>query len=76
MAFKDTGKLKSILRNPDSLNRIYWLGNRGFSFGSRGKIRRKDLTYIFYSDDLPEKFNTPEYESSNPYQQKSLDRLS
>ena len=75
MAFENTGKLKNILRNPDSLNKIYWVGNHGFSFRSKGKIRKQGSSFIFYSDELPENFNDPEYESSNPYQLKSLELI-
>ena len=75
MAFKNTAKLKKILRNPDSLKRVYWIGNHGFSLGSKGRIRKQGSSFIFHSDDLPKNFIEPEYESSNPYQLKSLELI-
>ena len=75
MAFSDTARLKKILCNPDSLHRIYWVGSRGFSRGCRCRIRREGKTFVFYSDELPENFNNPEYESSNPYQLASLELI-
>lgn len=72
MAFADTRKLKKILRHPQGLKRIHWIGNRGFALGGKEKVRRHGKAVIFYSKDLPPDFQNPEYESSNPYQLTSL----
>ncbi len=75
MAFKNKKKLKRLLRCPDTLGKIYWLGNRGRSLRGKTPIRRDGNAFIFFSSDLPENFHTPEYESSNPYQKKSLELI-
>lgn len=75
MAFKDINKLKSLLRCPETLRRIYWFGTRGYSFGGKRKIIAENDAFIFFSKDLPSDYDKPIYESSNPYQQKSLELI-
>ncbi len=73
MSFKNIKHLRSLLRSPDTMGRIYWLGKSGYSFGSKRKAIEKDNAFVFLSDELPEHYDKPEYESSNPYQAKSLE---
>ena len=75
MAFRDGRRLRSLLRNPDSLRPIYWLGQRGFSLGSQGRIRREGKAVIFHGAGLPANYSSPEYESANPYQLASLELI-
>ena len=75
MAFKNTKKLKKLLRCPDTLGRIFWFGERGKSILGKTPILQDGNTFVFFSDDLPPNYNSPEYESSNPYQRKSLELI-
>jgi len=75
MGFKDKQKLQKILRCPDSLGRIFWFGRKGKSFKGKRRIRKEGDSFVFISDDLPTNYNSPEYESSNPYQQKSIELI-
>lgn len=73
MAFKNIHYLKSILRSPDTLRKIYWIGNEGYSLWSGRNVIFKDGAFVFMSRDLPADYDQPAYESSNPYQKASLD---
>ena len=42
MSFKNIKHLRSLLRSPDTMGRIYWLGKSGYSFGSKRKAIEKD----------------------------------
>lgn len=75
MAFEDKKKLKKLLRCPDSLGKIFWIGRKGKSLKGKRRIRQENNTFVFISDDLPRNYKNPEYESSNPYQQRSLELI-
>ena len=75
MSFQNQKLLKSKLRCPDTLGRIMWVGNRGFSFGGRRRIVRQGQAYVFLSPGLPADYDRPHYQSSNPYQALSLELI-
>lgn len=75
MAFKNLKLLESNLRCPDTLGRIFWLGNRGFSLGGRRRVFRNGNAFVFLSSGLPADYDRPSYQSGNPYQALSLELI-
>ena len=75
MAFRDLPRLKSLLRCPDTLRRVYWWGSRGYALGSKRRIVQERSAFVFVSHDLPANYDQPDYASSNPYQQRSLELI-
>ena len=67
MSFKNTDRLKGVLRCPACGGRIEWLNNKVRCENCNTEIKIHNKALVFYSKSLLPNYNKPSYSSSNGY---------